>query len=231
VDEGNELLRRLAGIQKSLCGVYESGAGMSSSSRGREREQFIDLFLARLLPPGYRFGSGDIIDTHRSRSGQLDVVVEFTFLPSLPALGGSTRLYLAEGVAAVVEVKSDLAKQWGEVEATVAALRPLERQFQVPGFTPYGPPPTRIPVFAVGYTSWRRLDTVREKAASGVVDGLLVIDSGLFSTRPDFPNGMFAEGPLALWGLISALHYCTLSVVINAFSPIEYVRTYADKPA
>jgi hypothetical protein len=31
---------------------------------------------------------------------------------------------------------------------------------------------------------------------------------------------------LALWGLISALHFCTLSVVINSFSPIEYVRQF-----
>ena len=224
MDQGDDLLRRLAGVQKSLCGVYESGAGMSAASCGREREQFIDLFLARLLPPGHRFGAGDIIDTRGSHSGQLDVVVEFSFLPSLPALGGSTRLYLAEGVAAVVEVKSDLAKQWGDVEATASALRPLERQFQVPGFTPYGPPPKQIPLFAVGYTGWQTLGTVQEKAGSGVVDGVLVIDSGLFSTRRDFPNGVWARGPLALWGLIRALHYCTLSVVINAFSPIEYAR-------
>jgi hypothetical protein len=231
VDQRDELLKRLAGVQKSLCGVYESGAGMSAASCGREREQFIDLFLSRLLPPGYRFGSGDVIDTRGSRSGQLDVVVEFTFLPSLPAVGGSTRLYLAEGVAAVVEVKSDLAKQWNEVQATASALRTLERQFHVPGFTPYGPPPKQIPLFAVGYTGWRQLDTVREKAGAGVVDGLLVIDSGLFSTRSDFPNGLWAQGPLALWGLISALHYCTLSVVINAFSPIEYVRQYGSTTA
>jgi len=224
VNHSEELLQRLAGIQKSLSGLYESGGGMSTASRGREREQFIDSFLSRVLPPGYRFGSGDVIDTFGSRSGQVDVVVEFTFLPSLPALVGSTRLYLAEGVAAIVEVKSNLAKQWEEVKATASALRPLERVFQVPGFTPYGTPPKKIPLFAVGYTGWRQLETVREKASEGIVDGILIIDAGLFSTRKDFPNGLSAQGPQALWGLISALHFCTLSVVINSFSPIEYVR-------
>jgi hypothetical protein len=93
VNHSEALLQRLAGIQKSLSGLYESGGGMSTASRGREREHFIDLFPSRVLPPGYRFGSGDIIDTFGSRLGQVDVVVEFTFLPSLPALTGSTRLY------------------------------------------------------------------------------------------------------------------------------------------
>lgn len=231
MSEHNELLARLAGIQKSLVGVYESGSGLSTASRGREREQFIDLFLARVLPPGYRFGSGDAIDSHGCRSGQLDVVVEHSFLPSLPALGGSTRLYLAEGIAAVIEVKSDLAKQWKEVESTAAAMRPLKRQFRVPGLTPYGPPSEQVPLFAVGYTGWRQLETVRQKAASGTVDGILIIDSGLFSTRPDFPDGVFAEGSLSLWGLISALHYCTSSIVANGFSPIEYIRQFANARA
>jgi hypothetical protein len=215
----------------SLCGAYRSGAGLSAATRGYERELFISSFLEKVFPPGYRFGTGDAIDIRGARSGQLDIVVEFTFLPSVPVPGGSARLYLAEGVAAVVEVKSDLAKQWGEVESTAAALRSLERQFQVPGLTPCGPPPTRIPLFAVGYTGWRQLDTVREKASAGVVDGILVIEPGLFSTRPDFPNGLYAEGPIALWGLISALHYCTLSVVINSLSPIEYVRRHASVTA
>lgn len=163
MDQRDELKKRLAGVQKSLCGVYESGSCMSDASRGREREQFVDLFLSQLLPPGYRFGSGDVIDTRGFRSGQLDVVVEFTFLPSIPSVGGKTRLYLAEGVAAVVEVKSDLAKQWNEVESTATALRRLERQFHVPGFTPYGTPPKQIPLFAVGYTGWRQLDTIRQE--------------------------------------------------------------------
>jgi hypothetical protein len=51
MDHRGELLRRLAGIQKSLTGLYESGGGMSTASRGKEREQFIELFLSRILPP------------------------------------------------------------------------------------------------------------------------------------------------------------------------------------
>jgi hypothetical protein len=200
---------------------------MSAASRGRERELFVDTFLSHVLPPGYRFGNGDAIDSLGARSGQLDVVVEFTFLPSVPAVGGGPRLYLAEGIAAVIEVKSDLAKQWGEVEATSSSLRPLRRLFRAPGFTPYGPPPAQIPLFAVGYTGWKQLDSVKEKANSGVVDGVLVIDRGLFSTSNTFPNGLWVEGSLSLWALVCSLHVATTAIVMNAFSPIEYVRKLA----
>jgi hypothetical protein len=222
----NQVLReRLRGIQKALMGLYDGGSSMTMSSRGRERENFINLFLSSVLPPGYRFGSGDAIDTFNNRSGQLDVVVEFTFLPSLPSLGGKSepRLYLAEGIAAVIEIKSNLSKQWGEVISTASALRPLKRVFQSPGFTPYGSPMQEIPLFAVGYTGWNNIDTVKDKANSGIVDGILIIDSGLFSTSQNYPNGMFVEGPASLWALVSCLHYATTAVVANSFSPIMYV--------
>ena len=217
------LIERLKGIQKALIGFYESGSGISASSRGREREDFIDIFLRSVLPPGYRFGTGDAIDTFNNRSGQLDIVVEFTFLPSLPALGGTPRLYLAEGIAAVIEMKSDLRNQWKEVVSTASALRPLKRVFQGPGFTPYGSPMQEIPLFAVGYTGWKEIDTVRKKANLGIVDGILIIDSGLFSTSPTYPNGMWAEGPASLWAIISCLHHATTAIVANSFSPVSYI--------
>ena len=47
------------------------------------------------------FGSGDATDVAGNRSGQLDVVLEYPFAPSIPA-GGKTKLFLAEGVASVV---------------------------------------------------------------------------------------------------------------------------------
>jgi hypothetical protein len=224
--QGEELKQRLAGIQNSLMGLFSSGVGLSSATRGQEREQFIDLFLCKVLPPGYRFGTGEAIDSFGYKSGQLDVVVEFTFFPSLPALAGQPRLYLAEGVAAVIEVKSNLAKQWKEVKNTSSALRQLQRIFKAPGFTPFGPPSKKIPIFAIGYKGWKDLETVKRKANDGIVDGILIIEQGLFSTSLDFPNGMYAQGPLGLWGLICSLHFCALSIVINSVSPIDYIRKY-----
>lgn len=91
-------------------GAHQAGGSMRSASKGNEREAFINAFLSEILPPQFRFGSGDITDQSANRSGQLDIVIEFPFVPSIPIVAGkSPRLYLAEGVLAVIEVKSDIS--------------------------------------------------------------------------------------------------------------------------
>jgi hypothetical protein len=94
-----------------------------------QRERFIDVFLSQVFPPPFRFGQGDVTDTAGRRSGQLDVVVEYPLLPSLPVVGNqaSSRLYLAEGIAAAIEVKSNVASQWSEVVSTATKLAPLDQ--------------------------------------------------------------------------------------------------------
>jgi len=65
----------------------------------------------------------------RRLSGQLDIIVEWPFFASFPAPLGTQRLYLAEAIAFVIEVKSDLRSQVGTgrrdgtaTQATTAAL-------------------------------------------------------------------------------------------------------------
>jgi len=129
----SHVIQRLVGIHQILMGVHSSSASLSIASRGHEREAFIDQFLDKVLPPIYRFGTGDATDAAGLKSGQLDVVVEYPVAPSLPNPGsGATRLYLAESIAAVVEVKSNVSSQWKEAVSTAEQLEPLCRQF---GFT------------------------------------------------------------------------------------------------
>jgi hypothetical protein len=230
-----EFSTRLAGVWGSLVALYPRGAAMSSSSSGREREQFVAEFLYKVLPPAYRIGSGDVIDSFGRKTGQQAVVVEFSFLPTLPAIAGKERLYLAEGVAALVEVKSNLAKEWEDVKRKASVIKSLRRHFRVPGFTPYGPPPEQIPYFAVGYTGWKTIESVQEKCHEAAIDAILIIDQGLFATRSDFfpdqrytPDGNYnirgfsAREERALWGLVCCLHYATVSMVWNSFSPLQY---------
>jgi hypothetical protein len=145
------LIERLAAIQDALLALHRGGGPMSSSTKGREREHFIHQFLEQVLPPVHRFGSGDIIDSSGNRSGQADIVIEHPRLPSLPHPGGKERLYLAESVAAVIEVKSDISSQWHDVEATAREIKKLRRPPRRdvdPTLPPgVGYPPISRPVF------------------------------------------------------------------------------------
>jgi hypothetical protein len=91
------IAKRLAGIREILTGVHSAGGTLSSATRGGERSAFIDEFLSKVLPKPFRFGTGDATDANGLKSGQLDVVIEYPFMPSLPLPGaGNSRLYLAE---------------------------------------------------------------------------------------------------------------------------------------
>jgi uncharacterized protein DUF6602 len=198
---------------------------MSAASKGEERGRFIDEYLSKVLPPPFRCGRGDVTDTNGERSGQVDVVVEYPFLPSLPSIGSDTpRLYLAEGVAAVIEVKSDLAAQWGEVLETAKKVAKLNRDLKPAMWQGPGPPPgPKIPFFAAGYLGWAKFDTVIEHLDADLVKGILVIDSALFASTPDF-GSIMAEGSWALWGLICCLHNATTTLKIAEAHPLDYAR-------
>jgi hypothetical protein len=122
------LLSRLRGIQQQLMGAYDASSPMTNATKGSEREFLVDLFLSNVLPSQYRFGSGDITDVKSNRSGQVDIVVEFPFLPSIPIAGCDRfRLYLAESVACAIEVKSDISNQWEQALATCQKVKNIER--------------------------------------------------------------------------------------------------------
>jgi hypothetical protein len=210
---------RLAGIQQMLVGAHKAGGPLSSASKGAEREHFVDAFLSQVFPPPFRFGHGDVTDSAGRGSGQLDVVVEFPFLPSLPIVGcDSSRLYLAEGVGAVIEVKSDVAGQWGDVISTANQLSPLRRNFGATSFMGQ-PPSARIPLYAVGYTGWKETDTLQKHLPDAEVDGVLVIDSGLYYGRT-----ATASGPWSLWALIAGIHEAISSLKSISAHPDEYAR-------
>jgi hypothetical protein len=142
---------------------------MTSASKGTERELFVEVFLKNVLPPGYRFGTGDITDVNGHRTGQIDVVIEHASIPSFPLVGATIpRLYLAEGVAVAIEVKSDLTKQWDEALSTaksVAALCPKHGH--------------RVPLVVIGYKGWKSAETLLRHAqeANDVGAGLSAVIS------------------------------------------------------
>ena len=155
------LLARLAGMQQMLLGVHSGGSTLSNSSKGTEREAFINAFLAEVLPAPFRFGMGEVTDQDGNLSGQLDVVIEFPLVPSLPLVAGrSPRLYLAEGILAVLEIKSNVADQWGQVLSTAKELAKIRRRYG--SGVSIGPRASRqIPLYAVGYKGWSDFSSLR----------------------------------------------------------------------
>ena len=113
-----------------LLAAHAAGGKMSSASKGNERETFVSSFLRQVFPAHFRFGTGDITDSDERISGQVDVVVEYPNLYSFPVFEASPRLYLAEGVAATVEIKSDLSTQWSQVEKTASKLKKIKTPIQ-----------------------------------------------------------------------------------------------------
>jgi hypothetical protein len=183
---------RLSGIHGVLCSAFEAGALLSSSSKGYERETFISLFLSEVLPPIYRFGTGDITDSLMNndpsrRSGQIDIVIEMPWAPSFPMpVGASARLYPSEAVGTAIEVKSNLSTQWSEVIRAATALEPLRQRLS--GISVNGGSLTiedeieeSIPLYAVGYDGWSTAAAVEDKARCASVDGVLVLKHMIFA--------------------------------------------------
>jgi hypothetical protein len=242
------IAERLASIREILNGVRRGGMTLSAATKGNEREAFIDNFLNRVLPDPFRFGTGDATDVRGRRSGQLDVVIEYPLMPSLPLPGaGDHRLYLADGIAAVIEVKSDLTKQWDEVLTTARQLGSLEhgtfmKQPLEDFLVQHVNDEVRIehamrnyrldeiPFFVVGYTGWKNIDTVADHLNYGPVNnpapihGILVIDAGLFASALPFGD-MRLSGDYALWGLVCCLHNAAMTGIgWNSPDPARYLE-------
>jgi hypothetical protein len=123
---------RLNHLLAALASEARSGLNLSASSKGSERELLVTGLMQRVFPPHCRFGSGDIIDTYGNQSGQVDVVLESNLSLSFPTSAGVSRIYLAEGVAAAIEVKSDIRSQWSQIVPKAEAIKRLRRR--TPGF-------------------------------------------------------------------------------------------------
>lgn len=214
---------RLLGIQRMLVGVHQASDPLSSASKGAEREAFINGFLRDVLPPIYRFGTGDVVDLSGNRSGQVDVVVENPFSPSLPITQSSPRLYLAEGVAAAIEVKSDLSKQWNELLGTARALQPLTLDPTRPRSTAGNALPDQIPLFAVGYTGWKTLETVVQHLNDAPnLAAILVIDLGLFASKPAYGGNTAWHSAWGLWGMVSCIYRAISHLQATQTDPFRY---------
>lgn len=210
-----------------------------------ERELFVRHFLDKVIPPVFRIGTGEAVDRFATRSGQLDIVVEYPFFPCLSGLPGEVQIYLAESVAAIIEIKSDLTKQWDELVATHTKIRELKRdiddppphefygsrlmdgpEYRVVSDDHLGPfTYTEIPMFAVGYKGPAQLDTLRDKLVSQGLSGILVLERQLYC---GIARGQVvkAQGNCSLWAFVCAVTDSARALLHSTFDPMSYTSNF-----
>jgi hypothetical protein len=218
------LVQRLDGIQKALMAQHVAGTGLPNALTGSERETFLREFLQQVFPAHRRFATGAITDSTGAITGQVDIAVEYGVIPSFPMPSTTERLLLAESVALVIEVKSDLSAQWGQVCETTSRVKALQRHLNAIMTLGDGPPPPTIPCIAVGYTGHSTIKGLSERLAttpeSQRPDGALVVQSGCFSGF-----GLNASGPLGLYALCLVINQLLAEIGFAAPDLASYTRS------
>lgn len=208
---------RMKAIQSVVMATYHAGVGLPANVAGREREIFIRSYLRELFPSTMRFSSGVITDFLGKTTGQLDIVVERPFAPSFPMPLGEERVFLADNVGAVIEVKSNVSKQWSEVASTTEKVSALAHQEVHTGFVA-GPSVNKIPVLAVGYLGFTTVEGVRERLKTTEEEkrpaGLLCLESGCFAFDLAGKQGI-GKGPMGLFMFVCALNHALVRVITN----------------
>jgi len=201
----HELLQnRLNSLRDIALATHGAGRGLSDNTVGVEREALIKGLLTQIFPSPYRFVSGAIIDSISAEpSGQIDIAVLLPSAPSFPMLSaGDQRLVLAENVAAVIEVKSNLAAQWDQVTATVQKVKKLKKHLRdvAEGVAEV----THIPTIAVGYRGWKDVWALKEHW--GNTDEAMRPDAAYTIAEGAFvSNTLLAEKDGALLGFVAFL--------------------------
>ena len=193
---------------------------------GNERETFLREFLQQLFPAHRRFSTGAITDSAGAITGQVDIAVEYGVVPSFPMPSTAERLLLAESVASVIEVKSNLSAQWQQACETTARVKNLRRHLN-PIMTLGKGPLTSIPCIAVGYTGHSTIDGLTDRLATTPEaqrpDAALVIQSGCFSGM-----GVNASGAFGLYALCLVINNILTSVAHAAPNLASYVQNEAN---
>ncbi|WP_454801768.1 DUF6602 domain-containing protein [Mucilaginibacter phyllosphaerae] len=245
------VIQRLRGLLDGLNSTSTATRTSSSASKGAGRSDFINNYLKQVIPTSLRISTGgEITDIKGSITGELDIIIENGHFPSLPLTGvESSRLLFAEGVAAVIEVKSNLANQWNEVLGTGSKLFQLERKIsggmmmgsygttimQIAGTdfsknnlgklpeTPQSMIKRKVPYFVVGYHGWANSNTIDQKIleSNGIVSGILQLDIEYFQGNSSFRN-VSASREVSLLAFINSISEAASYIQIASANFLDY---------
>lgn len=199
------LLKRLQSIQETLEAQHSNVESLPDARQGWQSKLFLAEFLNKVFPGPDRFSTGSVMDSDGNLATEVDIAVTQPNAPSFPMSGPSQdRLLMAEGVAMIIEVCSDLSTHLAAIGSTVRRIRRLKRRTDQL-ITPGRRFPEQIPVVAVGYGGFQDFDRLRRRMGA-VSDnyrpnGALIIEPGLFEGF-----GIRARGAVALYALCMVIN-------------------------
>jgi len=224
--------QRLKGLLMGLNSIAVATELSAAAAKGAGRAEFVNKFLKEVIPTGLRISqSGEITDSLGNITGELDIIIENGHFPSIPLSGDTSRVFFAEGVAAVIEVKSNLSNQWDQAIDTGNKLNLIERQLagnmtmsnsggmiiqssvastnsDLPRLqpAPLDILKRKVPYFIVGYKGWSDPLTLANKFAENLetVSGVLQLDKGIYIGHPMLGDSL--NGSLSLLAFINAIY-------------------------
>jgi hypothetical protein len=190
--------------QRELYNAYKASAALGHSvPKGNERELITSQFLTQHMPPVVQASQGILVDQdtldfkqlNQTNCPQLDLLLVTSNLPQLTFYGGS-RIFLAESVAVVIEVKTNLSV--AEIERILKHCKKVkERKRQIFGMywaepnDPTSGPSEKVPYYVVSFDSSKtaqEIMTLFKKKSSEL--GLSEEDQ-----KGAFPDGIFILNP------------------------------------
>lgn len=202
---------------------YKGGGDLPKESNGSDREFFVDNFLSKVFPPNLRVLSGTLIDSMSvGHCGQVDAAIVLPNAPSFAMPGGREYLMLAENVAVVFEVKSNLSTQWSEIRKKTAMGRTLRKHLK--DLNSLGHCVVAdVPIYAFGFKGWSDVNKLREKFDSTPEaerpDGVLMLENPAFVSKH-----LMAEKDGALFAFIAEVNGVISSQMEISTDLMRYVN-------
>lgn len=150
---GEALRDKFRAEQRALRAKFDAclAGGKHTYEKGMRVEQVLIDFLREHLPPRYGVARGEVVDSQGGIARQADVVVYDAHHSPLLQRSEGSKLFAAESVFAVIQVKPTLVRPMlADAVAAVATAKALDRSATVAthhGHTLLGGPTSNPPMF------------------------------------------------------------------------------------